>query len=146
MDKTLRVLFLTRGSASRAQMAAGLLRRLAGDKIMASSAGTEKSSVSPLATEVMLEDGINISNQTPQEIPSLFRDNFHYVVSLCDEERERYALFPFARKSIRWSVPDPETVNGSPEIRKQAFRRVRDQLKGRVKELVEAVDQPAKAA
>jgi len=139
MGKKSKVLFLSRGSASRGQMAEGFLRDFAGDHFVASSAGTEAASVSPLAIEVMSELGVDISNQTPNGIASLFRETYQCVVALCDERRERYPLYPFTPKVLRWSVADPEAATGEPEERKQAYRRVRDQLRNRVEEFIEAM-------
>ena len=140
MNKTPKVLFLSRGNASRGQMAEGFLRTLAGDRAIPASAGTDAVGVSPLATEVMSEVGIDISAQKPREIPSLFKDTFHFVVTLCDEPREHHPVYPFSRNVIAWSVSDPEVATG--DARKEAFRQVRDQIKGRVEELILTVDQP----
>lgn len=137
MDKKSKVLFLSRGNTSRSQMAEGFLRDLAGDHFIASSAGTEAASVSPLAIEVMSELGIDISNQTPNGIASLFRETYHCVVALCDERRERYPLYPFTRRVLRWSVADPEATRDEHEEKKEAYRRVRDQLRNRVEEFIE---------
>jgi len=143
MNKTPKVLFLSRGNASRGQMAEGFLRTLAGDRAIPASAGTDAVGVSPLATEVMSEVGIDISTQKPREIPSLFKDTFHFVVTLCDEPREHHPVYPFSRNVIAWSVSDPEVATG--DARKEAFRQVRDQIKGRVEELILTVDQPDSA-
>jgi len=140
MNKTPKVLFLSRGNASRGQIAEGFLRTLAGDRIIPASAETDAAGVSPLATEVMSEVGIDISTQRPREIPSLFKDTFHYVVTLCDEPREHHPVYPFSRNVIAWSVSDPEVALG--DARKEAFRQVRDQIRGRVQELIETVNQP----
>lgn len=140
MDKTPKVLFLSRGNASRGQIAEGFLRDLAGDRIIPASAGTDAAGVSPLATEVMSEVGIDISTQKPREIASLFKDTFHYVVTLCDEPREHHPVFPFTRNVLNWPVLDPEAAAG--DTRKEAFRQVRDQIKSRVEELIETVNQP----
>ena len=145
MDKKLKVLFLSRGSASRAQMAEGFLRALGDDELIPSSAGTEAAEMSPLAEEVMREVGIDISTQKPRELAALFRDTFHCVVALCDERRERYPLFPFTRKIVRWSVPDPEAAAGGPEEGKEAFRQVREELRNRVEELAERMTQRKRA-
>ncbi len=138
MDKKPKVLFLSRGSASRGLMAEGFLRVLAGDDFLPCSAGTEAGTVTPLATEVMREVGIDISTQKPNGVAAIFRDTFQFVVALCDEPRERYPLFPFTGKLLRWSVADPEAATGEPEEQKQAFRQVRDQLRNRVEEFVKA--------
>ena len=145
MDKTPKVLFLSRGNASRAQIAEGFLRVLGGNRFIPFSAGTESADVSPLAMEVMSEVGIDISTQRPREVASLFRETFRYAVALCDEPRERYPVFPFTRNLLRWSVSDPEVVTGEPEARKQAFRQVRDQIRSRVEEFIETMNQPDRA-
>ena len=140
MDKKIRVLFLSKGSASRGLMAEGILRALAGDRFHPSCAGTEAAYASPLATEVMREAGIDISSLQPNGIAALFRETFYCVISLCDEPRERYPLFPFTRKLLRWSVPDPEAAAGGPEASRQSFRQVRDQLRHQVEEFVETMN------
>jgi len=138
MDKKPRVLFLSRGGASRGLMAEGFLRLAAGDRFDPVSAGTEAGDVNPLAEEVMRELGIDISAQTPNAVATIFRNTFQFVVALCDESHERYPLFPFTGKLLRWSIPDPEAEAGGLEEQKQAFRRVRDQLRNRVEEWVRA--------
>jgi arsenate reductase len=139
MDKKSKVLFLCRGDASRGLIAEGFLQALAGDHFIVSSAGTEAATVSPLAIEVMSELGIDISNQKPNGIASLFRKTYHCVVALCDERQERYPLYPFTRNVLRWSVADPEATTEGPEERKRAYRRVRDQLRNRVEEFIQTM-------
>jgi arsenate reductase (thioredoxin) len=141
MDKIPKVLFLSRGNASRGQMAEGFLRVMADNRFLPFSAGTEGSGVSPLAREVMGEIGVDISTQKPREVASLFRETFHYAVVLCDETRERYPVFPFTRNLFKWPVPDPDATTGGPETRKQAFRQVRDQMRTKVEQLIETVNQ-----
>ena len=142
MDKIPKVLFLSRGNASRAQIAEGFLRILGGGRFIPLSAGTESADVSPLAMEVMSEVGIDISTQRPREVGSLFRETFRYAVAVCDEPRERYPVYPFTRNLLRWSVSDPEAAAAEPEAKKQAFRQVRDQIRNRVEELIETTNQP----
>jgi len=142
MNKIPKVLFLSRGSASRGQMAEGFLRSLASEQFIPFSAGTEASAVHPLAREVMSEAGVDISAQQPREVASLFRETFQYVVVLCDETRERYPVYPFTRNLVKWSVFDPEFAAQDPESRKQAFRQVRDQMRGRVEQFIQTMNQP----
>lgn len=143
MDRVPKVLFLSRGNASRAQIAEGFLRALGGDRFVPLSAGTESPDVSPLAIEVMSEAGVDISTQRPREVASLFRETFGCAVVVCDEPRERYPVYPFTRKLFQWSISDPEFATGESEARKQAFRQVRDQVKRKVEELIETMNQPS---
>ena len=141
MKKIPKVLFLSRGSASRGQMAEGFLRAMAGDQFISVSAGTEASHVHPIALEVMFEAGVDISTQKPREVASLFHDTYHCVVVLCDEARERYPVYPFTRNLVKWSVMDPEFVAGE-DAKRLAFRHVREQMRGRVRNLIETMNQP----
>ncbi|MEK6284748.1 MAG: hypothetical protein AABO57_03305 [Acidobacteriota bacterium] len=50
-----RVLLLCTGNSCRSQMAEGWLRELAGDEFEVSSAGTNPTSVNPMAVRVMAE-------------------------------------------------------------------------------------------
>ena len=55
-----RVLILCTGNSARSQMAEGLLRHMAGDRMEVDSAGTRPGSVRPEAIAVMAELGIDI--------------------------------------------------------------------------------------
>ena len=141
MKKAPKVLFFSRGSASRSQLAEGFLRSLAGDRFIPVSAGADAPHVHPMAAEVMREAGIDISTQKPREIASLFRETFQCVIVLGDESRERYPVYPFTRRVFRWSVPDPEAAAGDPEARKQEFRKVRDEIRNKVEEFLATMGQ-----
>ena len=54
-----RVLILCTGNSARSQMAEGLLRHMAGDRMEVHSAGTRPSSVRPESIAVMAELGID---------------------------------------------------------------------------------------
>lgn len=139
MDKIPKILFFSRGSASRGQIAEAFLRSLAGSRFAPVSAGADASDVSPLAAEVMREIGIDISAQKPREVASLFRENFHYVVVLGDETHERYPVYPFTRKLLKWCVPNPELEAAEPELRRRIFRQVRDETRTKVEELIQTI-------
>lgn len=55
MPKRPKVLFLSRGNATRSQMAEGFLRGIGGERFEAASAGIEPGVLNPLAVEVMNE-------------------------------------------------------------------------------------------
>jgi len=141
MDKRPKILFLSKGSASRAQIAEGFLRHLSGEQFVPLSAGTESSHVHPLAIEVMAEVGVDISSQRPREVGSLFKDTIRYAVVVCDPAREKYPVFPFTRNLLKWCILDPEATAAGPEAKKEEFRQVRDQIRLRVQELVTTASQ-----
>ena len=59
-----KVLFLCTGNSCRSQMAEGILRDLAGDRLEVFSAGTHPTRVNPAGIKVMAEWGIDISHHT----------------------------------------------------------------------------------
>jgi protein-tyrosine-phosphatase len=146
MDKIPKVLFLSRGSASRSQMARALLRSVAGPRVIPHGAGTESSDVHPLVAIVLSEIGIDTSAEQPLQLASLFSHTFQYVVTLSDERTERHAVYPFTRNLVKWSVPNPEALTtGDPEDRIEAFRQIRDQMLIGVKDLMKRIEQPQPA-
>ena len=132
-----RVLFLCTHNSARSQMAEGLLRGLAGDRFEVFSAGTEVTHVRPQAIKVMKELGIDISGQESKTLERYLGEPFDYVITVCDDANEACPFFPGARRRLHWSFEDPAAAEGSEEQRLGVFRKVRDQIKGRIeKELV----------
>jgi protein-tyrosine-phosphatase len=58
------------------------------------------------------------------------------VVTLGDASTERFPVWPFSRNVRNWSLADPERVSGSIEQKREAFRRVRDQIRLNVREFL----------
>lgn len=66
MSRKTTVLFVCVHNAGRSQMAAGFLRKLGGDQITVLSAGTDPGvEINPLAAQVMLEEGIDLTMARP---------------------------------------------------------------------------------
>ena len=131
-DKT-RVLILCTGNSARSQMAEGLLRALAGDRMDIYSAGTRPSVVNPLAIEAMRERGIDISGQRSKHLDEYRSQPFDYVITVCDSAAESCPLFPGRAERIHWSFPDPAAAEGGEAARLAAFRTVRDALEGQLR-------------
>jgi arsenate reductase (thioredoxin) len=149
MQKIPKVLFLSTGNSTRSQMAEGFLRTLAGEYFQPVSAGIEPGNVEQLAVEVMREFGIDISRQKPKSVSESFKDNFGHVVVVYDPGKERPPIFPFTRKLLRWSLPDPSAAQGSRDEQKEVFRRVRDEIQRKTQDFVNAEkrqERPAIAA
>jgi arsenate reductase (thioredoxin) len=124
-----RVLFLCTGNSARSQMAEGLLRRLAPDQYDVCSAGTDPAPrVNPLAVRVMQEIGIDISGQHPKHLREFLDQEFHRVVTVCDNAAESCPTFPGDPERIHWGFDDPAAVEGTEEEKLHAFRRTRREL------------------
>ena len=141
-----KVLFLCTGHPERSEMAEGFLRALAKDAIQPVSAAVEPAPLDPLAVRAMNEVGIDISHQLALDVRAALQERFAYVVGLGDKSKERCPIFPFAFRLFQWSLEDPLTVQGPREQRLEAFRRVRNEIAPKVRELVELADQDKPAA
>ena len=143
-----KVLFFSTGDSTRSQMAEAFLEAFAGDKLIGVSTAVKTSDRNPLTVEVMKEVGIDISEQRAEDLSKSLKEHFAYVITVCDASRERFPVWPFTRNLFHWSLPDPTVVKGSPEELKIAFRRVRDEIRQKVRDFTSQNLQslPARAA
>ena len=123
-----RVLFLCTHNSARSQMAEGFLRAMAGDRFEVGSAGTEKTSVNPLAIRAMAERGIDLGGHTSKLYSDVASEGWDYLITVCDDANERCPWVPGSVTRLHWSFPDPSRATGSEEERLAVFRRVRDQI------------------
>jgi len=130
------VLFLSTGNATRSLIAEGFLRTLTGDRFDVASAAVEPSALNPMASEVMKEAGIDISGQTLKSVAQSVKERFGYVIAICDAAKERSPIFPFTLHLRHWSIIDPNSADGLPEERTEIFRRVRNDIKDKVREFI----------
>ena len=114
-------------------MAEGLLRSLADGQFDVFSAGSKPSVVNPLAIEVMVERGIDISGHRSKHLREYIEQPFDYVITVCDQAAESCPLFPGRAQRIHWSFPDPAAVEGSDNEKLASFRQVRDAIATQLK-------------
>jgi arsenate reductase len=131
-----KVLFFSTGDTTRSQMAEGFLRELAGDEVVGASTAVRSVETDPLALEVMNEVGVDISGQKPKDIAQFFKEHFAFVVTLGDASTEKFPVWPFSRNIRNWNLIDPERTAGSTEQKREAFRRVRDEIRQNVREFL----------
>ena len=124
-----RILVLCTGNSCRSQMAEGYLRYFANDKAEIFSAGIETHGVNPRAIAVMKEEGIDISHHTSNSIEEYRNIEFDYVITVCDNAKERCPFFPSTAKKFHYNFPDPAKAIGSEEEVMLQFRKVRDMIK-----------------
>ena len=129
-----RVLFLCTGNSARSQMAEALIEQLSHGAISAASAGSRPKPLHPHAISVMRDRGIDISGKRSKHLDEFTGERFDYVVSLCDRVREVCPEFPGAPEVVHWSVADP-----SRESTKNAFEMTADELTGRIRFFIEAI-------
>lgn len=123
------ILVLCTGNSCRSQIAHGYLQQFAGDKTKIYSAGIETHGVNPKAISVMKEDGVDISHHTSNNIDEYFNIDFDFVITVCDNAKERCPYFPTKAKKFHYNFPDPAKAIGTEEEVMNEFRRVRQLIK-----------------
>ena len=124
-----KILVLCTGNSCRSQMADGYLKYFSGEKADVYSAGVETHGVNPRAIATMKEDGIDISNHTSNHIDEYRNIEFDFVITVCDNAKERCPYFPAKAKKFHYNFPDPAKATGTEEEINQQFRQVRQQIK-----------------
>lgn len=135
MGDPMHILFMCVANSARSQMAEGLARHLFGESILVESAGSQPSSVNPLAVKAMQEIGIDITkhySKSYDELKPGFIVQIDYVITLCAEEVCPTMVTPKA-KQLRWPLPDPAGKFGSDEEQLRRFCEARDVLKERLR-------------
>ena len=134
-----RVLFLCTGNAARSQMAEALARLDYGDLLDPVSAGSRPAGfVHPLAIHAIEELGVAVDRARSKSADEFLDQPFDLVVTVCDSAAADCPSWPKARHLVHWSIEDPSFVRGDDE-QVQAFRATREELRGRIDSLMEAL-------
>lgn len=131
------ILVLCTGNSCRSQMAEGYLKHFAKDTAKIYSAGVETHGVNPRAIAIMNEDGIDISGHTSNNLDEYLDIEFEYILTVCDNAKERCPFFPGKAERLHYNFFDPSKVEGTEEEIHVAFTKTRDQIKEYCKDFVE---------
>lgn len=126
---TKKILVLCTGNSCRSQIAEGYLRHFANGNAEVYSAGVETHGVNPKAIAIMQEDSIDISNHTSNNIDEYYDIDFDFVITVCDNAKERCPFFPTKAKKFHHNFSDPAKAKGTDEEINEQFRQVRQQIK-----------------
>jgi protein-tyrosine-phosphatase len=128
------VLFACTRNAIRSPMAEALLKHFHGARIFVQSVGVRPGPVDPFAVAVMEEMGIDIARHRQRSFDDLEDDSFDLVISLSPEAQHRAVEMTrhMACEVEFWNTFDPSLVEGSREMRLEAYRDVRDALMQRI--------------
>lgn len=134
-----RVLFLCTGNAARSQMAEALARADHGDRLDAVSAGSRPAElVHHLAIRAIEELGIPMDGARTKGAAEFLGSSLDVVVTVCDSAAQDCPVWPNAARIEHWSIEDPSW--GDPATRWERFRETRDDLRRRIRDLVESLD------
>ena len=130
--KKIKVLFVCTGNSCRSQIAEGLLRSKAGECFEVYSAGTHPSHVHPMATEIMKEKGIDISNHTSDHIDNYLDFGIDVVITVCDSANQLCPTFPVNVKKAHWSIEDPFRGWTYKTSQLDSFRKTMEDIENRI--------------
>ena len=121
------VLFVCVHNAGRSQMAAGYLRRVAGDRIEVRSAGSLPADrINPVAVQAMREEGIDITAEEPKVLTTEAVQASDVVITMgCGDA---CPFFP-GKRYEDWTLDDPAGQGI------EAVRPIRDEIKTRIQAL-----------
>ncbi|OBB56147.1 phosphatase [Mycobacterium sp. 852013-51886_SCH5428379] len=124
------VLFVCVKNGGKSQMAAGLMRQIAGDTVTVHSAGTEPgAAVNELSAQALLEVGVDIAGEKPKPVDYELAEEVDLVVTLGREAR----LDPLPGVRVEnWDTVEPAErgIDGLDRM-----RLVRDDIAARVHRL-----------
>jgi arsenate reductase len=127
------VLFVCVHNAGRSQMAAGLLRKLAGDRVEVRSAGSDPAEeINPAAVEAMAEVGIQLTDVPKLLTTDAVRDADMVVTMGCGDA---CPIFP-GKRYEDWELEDPAGKDLA------TVRVIRDEIEQRVQNLIDELRRP----
>ncbi|MBF0230853.1 MAG: arsenate reductase ArsC [Desulfamplus sp.] len=142
MEQKIKVLFICVHNSARSQMAEAFLKELGGGRFFVESAGLEAGNLNPLAVEVMKEAGIDISGNKTKSVFEFYKQgkSYNYVITVCDPSAgEQCPIFTGITKRLHWSFDDPSSLTGSYEEKLEKSRKIRDQIKEAVENLIKEI-------
>ncbi|MBX7127115.1 MAG: arsenate reductase ArsC [Cyclobacteriaceae bacterium] len=131
-----KILVLCTGNSCRSQIAHGYLEHFSKGRAQVYSAGVETHGVNPRAIATMKEDGIDISHHTSNNVLEYDGIDFDYVITVCDNARERCPIFPGKAIKFHHNFPDPAKAKGTEAEVTAEFSRVRGMIKAYCQEFV----------
>ena len=126
MSRRRKVLFLCTGNSARSQIAEALLNRKAPDLFEAHSAGSRPAArVNPFAINALRDVGIAWNGHEPKSTEGLEREDWDFVITVCDKAKEACPILPGHPIHAHWGMEDPAEVEGTDEEKRRAFEQAR---------------------
>jgi protein-tyrosine-phosphatase len=130
------ILFACTMNSIRSPMAEAIMKHLYGSKVFVDSVGVRAHDLDSFAIVAMAEIGIDISGHNAKTFDDLEDTSFDLVISLSPEAQHKAVdLTRYMACEVEfWNTFDPSVIEGSRELRLDAYRKVRDELFIRIKE------------
>ena len=136
-----KILFLCTGNSCRSQMAEGFAKdMLKFEKHLINSAGVSPEGLNNFAVQVMGEVGVDISTQYSKNVNTLNLNVFDMVVTVCDNAKKKCPIVRH-KKLIHYNFNDPASSKGTISDQLTIYRKVRDEIKQMIKNLLTNYDE-----
>jgi len=129
------VLFACSENSVRSPMAEALAKRLYGQASYIDSVGVRATDVDGFVAAALDEVGIDVHRHHAKTFDDIDPSSFDLIVTLSPEAHHQALEVTrgTAAEVEYWPVSDPSAVEGSRDMRLEAYRRMRDQLLTRLK-------------
>ena len=129
------LLFACSENSVRSPIAEALAKRLYGQASYIDSVGVRASAVDSFAAAALDEIGLDVHRHHAKTFDDVDPSSFDLIVTLSPEAHHQALEFTrgTAAEVEYWPVGDPSAVEGSREMRLDAYRRTRDQILARLK-------------
>jgi protein-tyrosine-phosphatase len=129
------LLFACSENSVRSPMAEALAKRLYGHRVYIDSVGVRASEVDGFAVAALDEIDIDVHRHHAKTFDDVDAASFELIVTLSPEAH--HSALEFTRGTATeveyWPMPDPSAVEGSREMRLDAYRHTRNQVLDRLK-------------
>ena len=135
-----RVVFVDDAHGCVSRMAEAIACSLGAKRFAFSSTGLVAGAADPQVVWFLSQKGIDISHQKPRSLDQVVQfDQVQMIIWLSKEAESAMPNRPSKALSLRWLVPDPSRVRGTPEEVRQAYEETYELLTTHIKDLVKAV-------
>lgn len=135
-----RVLFVDQENGCLSRIAEAVACSLGARRFSFESAGVTAGAVEPQTVRFLGQKGVDVArrpSKSLREVPQLER--VQVIVALCKEAEQAFPPKPAKSLGLRWLVPDPRAVSGTPQEVQAEYERAYQSLMNHTRDLVQAI-------
>lgn len=127
------VLFVCNMNSVRSPMAAAILANEARGAVRVDSAGVYEGGLDPFVEGVLGEIGVSLGEYEPKAVSDIRLEGFDLVIALTPEAAAEIRRFLPRDRIEFWPIDNPSDIRGDRNALMDAYRAVRDELRGRIR-------------
>ena len=136
-----KVLFLCTGNSCRSQMGEVVMNVMGQGRYQAFSAGAAPAGyVHPMAIDVLQECKFPVQGLRSKSWNEFQGQDFDLIITVCDNARQTCPVWTGTPRQIHWSFEDPAHVQGTESQKREAFKKVLDEMQQRIRLLLSFPD------